>query len=520
MAQPDRPTSYIPAGLVRMSAFLRKEMVETVRQPRLILMLVLSPFLIMLIFGLGFRNEPRALRTVFVVDPAANLNQQVEQFASTLGPQLLFVGLMDDADAARQRLWNGEVDLVVVVPGNAYQQVINNQRAVFELYHQEIDPFQANYVDIFGQVYIDEVNRRVLRRFVDQGQEDLFAIQTWIGNARNDAAALREALAQGNQSSADERLANLEQSIASVQTAVGLSIGVLLVLQPALEVDGVTSRDVLALMSDISRGIRSLNMLRSQFREQMGSLEQISAEVGRLELNLNLLEGQLATIRAIDSRVMVSPFEGQVDNVAPAQPLLADFFAPAVIVLLLQHLTVTFAALSLVRERRLGTVELFRVSPLSPLEILMGKYISYLLFGGVLALVLTVLMVFGLSVPMLGPWMAYGVSIGALIFTSLGVGFIISLLARTDIQAVQYAMIMLLVSVFFSGFLISLESLRDPVLVLAWSLPATYGIALLRNIMLRGDIINPLLTVYLLLIGGGLFGIAWAMLRRMLRNIS
>ncbi len=56
--------------------------------------------------------------------------------------------------------------------------------------------------------------------------------------------------------------------------------------------------------------------------------------------------------------------------------------------LLLQHIAVTLAALSMVRERLLGTVELFRVSPVSPSEILTGKYVSFMLLLGVVAAVL------------------------------------------------------------------------------------------------------------------------------------
>jgi ABC-2 type transport system permease protein len=79
----------------------------------------------------------------------------------------------------------------------------------------------------------------------------------------------------------------------------------------------------------------------------------------------------------------------------------SDFFAPAVIALLLQHLAVTFAALSIVREQRDGTMELFRVSPVSAFETLLGKYLSYLFFAGVLAAILTLAVVYGLRVPLL-----------------------------------------------------------------------------------------------------------------------
>ena len=57
-----------PRSLIRILAFLRKEIFEVIRQPMLVLTLVLGPFLILLFFGIGYRNEPRALRTVIVAE--------------------------------------------------------------------------------------------------------------------------------------------------------------------------------------------------------------------------------------------------------------------------------------------------------------------------------------------------------------------------------------------------------------------------------------------------------------------
>jgi ABC-2 type transport system permease protein len=120
---------------------------------------------------------------------------------------------------------------------------------------------------------------------------------------------------------------------------------------------------------------------------------------------------------------------------------------------------------------------------------------------------------------MLGTWLSYGLVIAALIFTSLGIGFVISLLAQTDSQAVQYSMIVLLASVFFSGAFLALQTLWEPVRVVSWALPATYGIILLQNIMLRGHLADPILLGGLTAIGAGLFLLAlWLLHRVMARN--
>jgi hypothetical protein len=69
--------SKIFAPFIRSLAFVRKEVVEVVRQPRLVATLILGPFLILLLFGLGYRSEMPALRTLFVGDPESPLAEEV-----------------------------------------------------------------------------------------------------------------------------------------------------------------------------------------------------------------------------------------------------------------------------------------------------------------------------------------------------------------------------------------------------------------------------------------------------------
>ncbi|MEO6456899.1 MAG: ABC transporter permease, partial [Chloroflexia bacterium] len=86
------------------------------------------------------------------------------------------------------------------------------------------------------------------------------------------------------------------------------------------------------------------------------------------------------------------------------------------------------------------------------------------------------------------------------IFASIGLGFLISTVSKSESQAVQLAMLVLLMSVFFGGFFLSLETLWEPVRALSFALPVTYGVFGLQATMLRG--IWPH-TDYLL----GLFGL-------------
>jgi ABC-2 type transport system permease protein len=159
-------------------------------------------------------------------------------------------------------------------------------------------------------------------------------------------------------------------------------------------------------------------------------------------------------------------------------------------------------------------MELFRVAPLSALEILISKYLSYMLFNAIIAALLTALVVWGIGVPMLGSWINYVLALTVVLFTSLGVGFLISLISETEIQAVQYSMLFLLLSIFFSGFFLDLRLLWEPMRPLAWSIPATYGIRMMHEVMLRGYPLPLFVFQGILAIGTGLFLLNYFLLRK------
>jgi ABC-2 type transport system permease protein len=247
----------------------------------------------------------------------------------------------------------------------------------------------------------------------------------------------------------------------------------------------------------------------------MASQEQDAAQ---LEQNIADLNTQLKDFRNMDPNVITSPFSVKTQSVTGQTLQLTDFFTPAVIVLLLQHLFVTFAAMSIVQERRAGTMELFKTSPISSSEILIGKTLSFFTFGLVIAAVITILVVFVLGTPMLGTWQNYTIAVVVLLLTSLAVGFFISLISDNDTQAVQFSMLLLLASIFFSGFFLDLRLMWDPMKSFSYMLPATYGINIMHDVMLRG---LPLPLNYiggLALIGGIMFIADWIILRRMMQT--
>lgn len=497
-------------SLIRISAFLRKEIVEILRQPRLVLTLVFGPFLILLLFAIGYNVEAEPVRTIFVVEPDSPVRGLMEEYTTGINPLLERVAVSDSLVEAQAELRRGNVDLVVAVPFDPSETIRNSEQAVFDLYHREIDPYRISYIQAFARIYTDEVNRRVLAAVAEQGQQETAGAQEIVAESRASATSMREALERGEAVEARQHRSSMVQNAAFLAITLGASTNLLAGIEPDAGDDAAGAAAVAQRLDSIQSQLDSLGGVNNDQDSYAAEIEQAR----QIEEEFAQLEELLQDYRSIAPGVLVSPFRSELSNISQPEPELADFYVPSALALLIQHLALTFAALSIVRERGSGTVELFRVSPISALETLLGKYLSYFIFSAILAAVLSMLIAWGLQFPMLGDWQNFAAIIAVLIFASLGLGFVISLLAQTTTQAVQYAMIVLLSSIFFSGLFLGLELLRPAVQVVSWMLPATYATQMLQDVMLRGTFTRPDLLLALGAIGAALFVLAWALLSR------
>lgn len=497
-------------SLIRIGSFFRKELVEIFRQPRLVVTLVLGPFFILLAFGAGLRDEDPPVRTVFVTPEDSALTEQVEQFADAQSERLTVVDVTGDEDAAMRRLRRGDVEMVMIFPEDAAATVRSDQQAEVRLFHDVIDPIETQAIQLFTRTAVDEVNKLVLRELVAEGQSDAEDVQAEVGDARDRVAALREGAQGQDDVSVQRELELLEGDVAALALLLGPTVTMLESVDPSpADPDGATG---------LQETLSSLTDRTDRLTAQPDSEDLSEQELDGLETDLATLEEGLAEFTALSPGVIVSPFEGTASRVIPGSVNLTDYYAPAVVALLLQHLVVTFVGLSVVREEQLGTTELFRVAPLSTFETLFGKYLAYIAIGAFVAALLAVGLVFGLGLPMHGSWWMVAFILAAVLLASTGLGFVIALLAESDSQAVQYAMMILLASIFFSGFLLSLSRFLPWLSIVSWFLPVTHGIELLRDEMLRGATGDELRMVALGVMAVVLFVAGWMLLRRRLRS--
>ncbi len=497
--------------ITRVVAFARKEIADVARQPRLVLTLILGPFLILALFGLGYRQDTEPLATVFVSSGDGTFLEQIESRADEFGDDIIIVGDVATTDEALIWLRDGRADVAVVVPEAPIDTIRNGERAIFVVLHDQLDPFEQATISLIARSTVDVVNRRILEELVASGQEESEDLETLLPAATESAGAMRRALEAGNTSEAAEQRRLLSSQLRLIQQQVGSTEILVENIRDDFDAtageDG-TSGQLATLVSELESF--DVNAVGSPLDDEI-------AEMHRIEEELTLLADNLDDFRRVPPDILVSPFGADADVVSATELDITAFYAPGVIALLIQHIGITLGGLSLVRERALGTQELFRVSPVHAAQILAGKYIGFLAAISLVATALTLLMLGAFGVPITGSIAAYTLVLFLLSLASLGVGFTISAVVSSDSQAINLALIVLLLSTFFSGFFLSLDRLVVWVRSVSWALPITHAIDSLRDVMFRAEGVDLRTMVALGAGSVALFAVSLVLLQRRLR---
>lgn len=500
-------------GLVRVQGIVRKELLQVLRQPRLLVVLVLGPFVILVLFGLGFDREETALRTEFVGPEDSIYEDAVSTYEETLEAFVTPVGYSSDVLGAQQRVQSGEIDLVVQFPPDASENVLEGEQAVINVFHDKIDPIQQDSVNITARLAVLELNAEILERMLGEASGgSLRPVDEGVAEVDQRVQAINQALDADDLETAQAEATELQAALADVESVSRSSVG--LAQQLGGEVTDEQRDQIDAMTETTSRMEESAGRLQELDDDE---LREARIEGQQLAADRDQLQEQSEGAVTLDPEVLTRPFRSDSENLQREPVRVADYFSPNTIALLLAHLALTIAAMGLVRGEETGLFEVFRVGPTSTRSVLGGTYLSHVLLGSAVAAALVAAVVFGMGVPMRGDplWLVPGLLL--LITASVGLGVVVGVLARSDTQAVQMSMLVLLAGLFFGGFFLDLELFRYPVKLLSWALPVTYGIRLMQDVMLRGD--APALFDLLGLVGTTLaYGTAgMLLLRRRLR---
>jgi ABC-2 type transport system permease protein len=182
----------------------------------------------------------------------------------------------------------------------------------------------------------------------------------------------------------------------------------------------------------------------------------------------------------------------------------ALYTTPAELGLMLEFTVLLFAALSISRERELGTLEQLLVMPFSSLEIIVGKAIPVILIGMTdFALMLSLTHVF-FDVPMRGSLLLLFVLALGYVMVELSKGMVISVIANSQHQAFLIVMMVGMVDFMFTGYAAPVESMPEILQLFANLIPAHHWLTIMRGILLKASSLEVLLPHVLTLVGLGL----------------
>ncbi len=169
----------------------------------------------------------------------------------------------------------------------------------------------------------------------------------------------------------------------------------------------------------------------------------------------------------------------------------SHFFVPGLVGIIMQLVTLFLTSFAIVRERELGTLEQLFVTPVGRMGLLLGKLVPYACIGFIEMLLVLTVMVYLFGVPIHGNlWLLLVLSMLFLV-CALGLGLLVSTVAKTQLQAMQFAFLLMLPSVLLSGFMFPRSEMPAPIYLLSFGIPVTYFLEILRGVVLRdADLID------------------------------
>jgi ABC-2 type transport system permease protein len=165
---------------------------------------------------------------------------------------------------------------------------------------------------------------------------------------------------------------------------------------------------------------------------------------------------------------------------------------PGLVGTILTMTMLIFTALSVTREIERGTMENLLSMPITPVEVMVGKIVPYVLVGFIQATLIIGIGVFMFGVPIYGSLIMLALLSTLFITTNLAIGYTFSTIVQNQLQAMQLSMMFFLPSILLSGFMFPFAGMPVWAQYIGEGLPLTHFVRIVRAIMLKGATIQNL----------------------------
>lgn len=181
------------------------------------------------------------------------------------------------------------------------------------------------------------------------------------------------------------------------------------------------------------------------------------------------------------------PFQVIVHRRYNPENITAFNIVPGLLGVILSMTLVLMTSLSVTRERERGTLEGLLATPVRPFEVMAGKLAPYVLVGLIQAVFILVLARILFQVPMAGGWAAFTLGLLLFIIGSLALGFLISTVAKSQLQAMQMSFFYIMPSILISGFMFPFAGMPKWAQALGSAIPVTHFLRIVRGSLLKGQ---------------------------------
>ncbi len=186
------------------------------------------------------------------------------------------------------------------------------------------------------------------------------------------------------------------------------------------------------------------------------------------------------------------PFEVVVHRLYNPEGITSYNIVPGLLAIILSMTLVMMTAMAVTREVERGTMESLLSTPATAFEVMIGKLMPYVAVGIVQTLIVLILSRVLFAVPMaqtFAGWFALSVGIVLFITGNLALGYLISTIVRSQLQAMQISMFYFMPSMFFSGFMFPFDGLPGWAQIIGQAMPITHFLRVIRGALLKGQVL-------------------------------
>ncbi|MGK0553116.1 ABC transporter permease [Macrococcus capreoli] len=195
-----------------------------------------------------------------------------------------------------------------------------------------------------------------------------------------------------------------------------------------------------------------------------------------------------------------------------------DMINPVLIAFFVFFFTFLISGITLLKERTTGTLYKLLSTPIKRSEIVLGYMLGFSLFATIQTVILVIYAVYVLKIHVEGSLLLFIMSNIMLAFVALGLGLLISTFAKSEFQMIQFIPLIIVPQILFSG-MIPIENMHRPLQLLSYTMPLKYGADNLNRIMIKGQAIEIMPNIIVLLVLFALLMVANIILLKRYRNI-